>query len=931
MAVQYTPYAGEGRFGRAIAAKSTAKAGRARDEETLRGKRYHLSEFQQVHKNFEQAMLAKLQKEEINRKDVHDLDQKQKSEEAEWKLKKFKQKADEAEYHAQNVAGKGMQALSNMLGNLSPTAATFAIEQKKKRAEAESNEWHKIRNEVGATRKELRAYTEAKLTQEAFGTTTHALIAAKRDAGEITWSQYNVLIREGGGYGDAYRNYFLNDIANNIGSITSVNNDDLTVISTGEEVRAWDLLSGAKGTWGEISAAIAKDRRDLTEQLKGYDQSAIESSGAQQKIDSYFNRLTARAQLEYESRQKDIGEKNDSMAWRGKFLGGESIGNVTRDYFKQIGLLDKTSRVSARTNFFKQLSIAAGDGLVSSTQIDAIADQDITLAGGQRGKIGDLFRAEINNAMDMHDKHRTGELQSSILIKQEQKNKVNTVYLKLEEAILAAPIDQREAAVIRAQQILKGMPGGGQAKAKALIDLLEDPTDAAKNIVGQQTLADIQDRQGFLTEDDIKRNLFGSARITALAQHKKNKANDPGAAQRVKDVRASIKTKLADKLSFANAITGSLGDKAAPFALTKGVNMYIKHRQMLLDTQAGIGIPGAHAAAFKYVMDEIEKGFDGKGGVFNWKVDKNGQSGRFTNPYFTGYTHTLTRARAQTNIDNYKRLGLNMYSEVEIFTDTELTSIERSLTNKQLPDQHLMDLAHEVANYSGGKIAPMEVIRQQLERVGKKVPVNIQRAAQVQSTMSPKTLQSIQQIERALNNGDFNTAQIQRQAAITNHTPLASRFNSNIDPRVAALMNAGDRAIIHVGSTGRSSGPHIHIEYGSGDWTPNGVAFEDDDFFLNNILIDGKPIGDLLRGDHIGAGRGHMGLDLSEAGINNKPIFIKPGSGLKILSSDYTRNPGGYGINVVLYNPNEPDPNKRMVLIAHGHNDSIQLYQFGPQ
>ena len=137
MAVQYTPYAGEGRLGRPIAAKSTAKAGRARDEETLRGKRYHLSEFQQVHKDFEQAMLAKLQKEETSRKDVHDLDQKQKSEEAEWKLKKFRQKADEAEYHAQNVAGKGMQALSNMLGDLSPTAATFAKEQKEKREEAE--------------------------------------------------------------------------------------------------------------------------------------------------------------------------------------------------------------------------------------------------------------------------------------------------------------------------------------------------------------------------------------------------------------------------------------------------------------------------------------------------------------------------------------------------------------------------------------------------------------------------------------------------------------------------------------------------------------------------------------------------------------------------------------------------------------------------
>ena len=129
----------------------------------------------------------------------------------------------------------------------------------------------------------------------------------------------------------------------------------------------------------------------------------------------------------------------------------------------------------------------------------------------------------------------------------------------------------------------------------------------------------------------------------------------------------------------------------------------------------------------------------------------------------------------------------------------------------------------------------------------------------------------------------------------------------------------------------RSRGAHLHLEYGGNDWTPNGVAFERSDFFLNNILIDGKPIGDLLWGDGIGAGRDHKGLDLSEANINNKPIYIKPGSGLQILSSDYTRNPEGYGINVVLYNPNEPDPNKRMVLIAHGHNNSIQLYQFGPQ
>ena len=131
MAVQYTPYAGEGRLGKSIAAKSTAKAGRARDEETLRGKRYHLSEFQQVHEKFEQAMLAKLQKEEVQREEIHALDQKQKSEEAEWRLKKFRQKADEAERHAQ-VAGKGMQALSNMLGDLAPAAATLLKNKRRK-------------------------------------------------------------------------------------------------------------------------------------------------------------------------------------------------------------------------------------------------------------------------------------------------------------------------------------------------------------------------------------------------------------------------------------------------------------------------------------------------------------------------------------------------------------------------------------------------------------------------------------------------------------------------------------------------------------------------------------------------------------------------------------------------------------------------------
>jgi hypothetical protein len=108
----------------------------------------------------------------------------------------------------------------------------------------------------------------------------------------------------------------------------------------------------------------------------------------------------------------------------------------------------------------------------------------------------------------------------------------------------------------------------------------------------------------------------------------------------------------------------------------------------------------------------------------------------------------------------------------------------------------------------------------------------------------------------------------------------------------------------YVGSTGRSSGPHIHIETGDGY---SGKGGEIPGYVLNNIIVDGKPLFQHPRGDGLGAGRGHRGFDFPIR--NGAPIVLK--GGLKFVEYDEGYNEG-YGNSLII-----ADSSGRKYLIGH--------------
>jgi len=135
-------------------------------------------------------------------------------------------------------------------------------------------------------------------------------------------------------------------------------------------------------------------------------------------------------------------------------------------------------------------------------------------------------------------------------------------------------------------------------------------------------------------------------------------------------------------------------------------------------------------------------------------------------------------------------------------------------------------------------------------------------------------------------------------------TSTAIRQPSPSADIAASGTDIGGMVVGYVGSTGRSSGPHIHIETGDGYSGAGGTV---PDYVLNNIIVDGKPLSSHPKGDGLGAGRGHRGFDYPIR--SGAPITLK--GGLKFVEYAEGYN-AGYGNSLIV-----SDSSGRKYLLGH--------------
>jgi len=116
--------------------------------------------------------------------------------------------------------------------------------------------------------------------------------------------------------------------------------------------------------------------------------------------------------------------------------------------------------------------------------------------------------------------------------------------------------------------------------------------------------------------------------------------------------------------------------------------------------------------------------------------------------------------------------------------------------------------------------------------------------------------------------------------------------NNNNNNNNNSGVDVGKNIVGYVGSTGRSEGPHIHIETGDGY---GGAGGSIPSSVLSNIIVSGKPLSSYKMGDGIGAGRNHRGFDYPIA--EGSPITLS--GGLKYVEYDAGDN-AGYGNSLII-------------------------------